>query len=163
MWESSGGTRSEFREICVNVLGKLAVAALAGWAVLAAAEFVLLFGVFRVFAMVMGPELLPSLKVVLDMGALAACGWVAGRVGRPRVVAAACLCAAGIAAFDLSPYLPLNVSWLLRLTINAIRDSRYLTSLLTLLGIHVLLFGSLFAGARLSCPRASIAIPLHID
>jgi hypothetical protein len=134
-------------------IGRLLVAALAGWAALAASELVLLFGVLRVFALVLGPELLPSLKVVLDMGALAACGWVAGRVGRPRVAAAAVLAAAGLACFDLTPYLLLNVPWLLRLTLNAVRDSRYLSSLLTTLMMHALMFGSLVAGAYLSRPR----------
>ncbi len=129
------------------------LAALAGWAVLVAAELVLLFGVLRVFALVMGPELLPSLKVVLDMAALAACGWVAGRVGRPHIVAAAVLTAAGLACLDLTPYLVLNVPWLLRLATNAVHDSRYLSSLLSTVMIHALMLGSLFAGAYLSRPR----------
>lgn len=131
----------------------LLVAALAGWSTLAVTEGILLFGALRVFALFMGPELLPSLKVVFDMGALAACGWVAGRIGRPRIVAAAALTAAGLACFDLTPYLVLNVPWLVRLAINAIRDSRYLTSLLSTVTIHALMFGSLVAGAYLSRPR----------
>ena len=129
---------------------------------LAATEFVLLFGALRLFALILGPELLPSLKVVLDMVALAACGWTAGRVARPRNAAAAVLTAAGLACFDLTPYLLLNVPWLLRLTINAVSDSRYLSSLLSTLTIHALMFGSLIAGAYLSRPReAPIGLGVH--
>ena len=135
------------------VCSSLLVAALAGWAVLVIAELVLLFGAIRVFALVMGPDLLPSLKVVLDVGALAACGWTAGRVGRPRVWAAALLTAAGLAVYDFTPYLPLNLPWVLRLAQNALGDSRYVSSLFATLTIHALMLGSLFAGAQLSRPR----------
>jgi hypothetical protein len=86
------------------------VAALAGWAVLAAAELVFLLGALRLFTMMLGPELLASLKVVLDMAVLTACGFIAGRVGRPRTMAAAGVTAAGLMAFDLTPYVLLNVS-----------------------------------------------------
>lgn len=136
----------------INVFSRLLVAALGGWAALAVTELVLLFGVLRLFAMVIGPELLPSLKVVLDMGALTACGWTAGRLGRPRTMAAAVLTAAGLTAFDLTPYVPLNVPWLLRLAANAVSDSRYLSSLLATAITHALMFGSLIGGAYLSRP-----------
>jgi hypothetical protein len=129
------------------------MASLAGWAVLVITELVLLFGAIRVFALVLGPDLLPSFRVVLDMGALAACGWVAGRVGRPRVWAAATLAAAGLVVGDFTPYLPLNVPWVLRLAKNALGDSRYVSSVFATLTIHALLLGSLFAGAQLSRPR----------
>lgn len=147
---------------CAAVCGRLIVAALAGWAALAAAEFVLLFGVLRFVAMVMGTELLPSLKVVLDMAALAACGWVAGSVGRPRTMAAAGLAAAVLTGFDLTPYLLLNVPWLMRLTANAVSDSRYLPSLLNTLAIHALMFGSLLFGASRSRAReAPMGLGVH--
>lgn len=134
-------------------VGRLLVAALAGWAVLAALELVLLFVVLRLLAMAIGPELLPSLKVVLDMAALTACGWVAGRLGRPRNTVAAGLTAAGLALGDLTPYVLLNVPWLVRLIANSVGDARYLPSLLTTLIMHALMFGSLAAGAYLSRPR----------
>jgi hypothetical protein len=137
----------------LDICRSLLVAALAGWAVLVITELVLLFGAMRVFAWAMGPELLPSLKVVLDMGALAVCGWFAGRVGTPRVLSAAGLAAAGLAVYDFTPYLPLNVPWVLRLAKIALSDSRYLSSLPTALIVHALMFGSLFAGAQLSRPR----------
>ena len=120
---------------------------------LAVAELFVLFGAIRVFGLVVGSDLLPSLKIVLDMGALAACGWMAGRVGRPRVWAAALLTAAGLAVGNFTPYLPLNVPWFFRLAQNALGDSRYVSSLATTLTIHALMFGSLFAGAQLSRPR----------
>jgi hypothetical protein len=146
----------------VAVCSRLFAAALAGWAALAAAEFVLLFAVLRLVAMVIGTELLPSLKVVLDMGALAACGWIAGRVGRPCTMAAAGLAAAGLTGFDLTPYMLLNVPWLMRLTTNAASDSRYLPSLLNTLAIHALMFGSLFFGASRSRLReAPIGLGVH--
>ena len=140
----------------LTVCRRLLVAALAGWAALVAVELVLLFGVLRLVGIVMGTELLPSLKVVLDMGALAACGWIAGRVGRPRTMAAAGLAAAGLAVFDLTPYMLLNVPWLMRLTTNAVSDARYLPSLLSTLAIHALMFGSLLFGASRSRPREEL-------
>jgi len=145
-----------FLAICSSLL----VAALAGWAVLAITELVLLFGAMRVFARLMGPDLLPSFKVVLDMGALAICGWVAGRVGTPRVFSAAGLAAAGLAVYDFTPYLPLNVPWVLRLAKDALDDSRYLSSLSAAFIIHALMFGSLFAGAQLTRPRKR---PIMLD
>ena len=152
----------DFIQPWLAVCTRLLAAAFAGWAALVAAELLVLFGALRLFAMVMGPELLPSLKVVLDMAALAAGGWVAGRVGRPRTMAAAALTAAGLTAFDLTPYLPLNVPWLLRLTTNAVGDSRYLSSLLITLTMHALMFGSLLAGAYLSRPpEPPIGLGVH--
>jgi hypothetical protein len=136
----------------LDVCSRLFVAVLAGWAALVIIELVWLFGVLRLFAMVIGPELLPSLKVVLDMGALTACGWTAGRLGRPRKMTAAVLAAAGLTAFDLTPYVLLNVPWLVRLAANAVGDSRYLSSLLATMIIHALMFGSLLGGAYLSRP-----------
>ena len=138
------------------------MAAIAGWAVLVATELVLLFGALRLFAMVMGPELLPSLKVVLDMGTLTGCGWIAGRVGRPHTMAAVSFTAAGLAGCDWTPYVPLNVPWLFRLIANAAGDSRYLSSLLTMVTIHALMFGSLLGGAYLSRPREAV-IRLGVD
>ena len=138
------------------------MAALAGWAVLVAMELALFFGALHLIAMVIAPDLLPSLKVVLDMGTLMACGWIAGRLGRPRAMAAAGLTAAGLTVFDLTPYVLLNVPWLLRLMANAVSDSRYVSSLLTTLTMHALLFGSLLAGAHLSRPReAPIRLRVH--
>jgi len=128
--------------------------------VLVILELVLLFGAMRVLARVMGPVLLPSLKVVLDMGVLAVCGWFAGRVGTPRVLSAAGLAAAGLAVYDFTPYLPLNFPWVLRLAKDALGDSRYLPSLSATLIIHALMFGSLFAGAQLSRPRKR---PIMLD
>jgi hypothetical protein len=67
-------------------------------------------------------------------------------------MAAAVLTAAGLAAFDVTPYVLLNVPWLLRLAANAVIDSRYLRSLLATVIIHALMFGSLLGGAYLSRP-----------
>lgn len=145
--EASGHTQR-----FLTIGSRLLVAALAAWAALALAELILLFGAMRVFALVLSPDLLPSLKVVLDMGALAICGWVAGRVGAPHVWIAAGLAAAGLSVYDFTPYLPLNVPWLFRLAENALGDARYLPSLGTTLTIHALMLGSLFAGAQLSRP-----------
>lgn len=143
----------------VRVCGTLLLAALAGWAALVATELVLYFAVLPLLAMVLGSELLASLKAALDLGALTVCGWVAGRVGSPRVMAAAVLTAIGLALFDLTPYLPLNVPFALRLLRNAFGESRYAWSLLTTLLVHIVFFLSLFFGARRS--RASTA-PLRL-
>jgi hypothetical protein len=77
-------------------------------------------------------------------------------------MAAAGFAAAGLTGFDLTPYMLLNVPWLMRLTTNAVSDSRYLPSLLNTLAIHALMFGSLFFGASRSRPReAPIGLALH--
>lgn len=135
--------------VCISLF----IAAVAGWATLLAAEIISLFGALPLFATVIGASLLPSLKVVLDMAALAASGWISGRLGRPRAMQAAVVAALGLALFDLEPYIPLNVGWLLRLAGDAIGDSRYVSSLLTTLTLHVLMLGSFFAGAHFSRPR----------
>lgn len=147
---------------CLRVFGKLLAAAVAGWAALVVVELVLLFGAIPLLGMLMGSDLLAPLKVVLDLGALAACGWVAGRAGRPHVTAAAAVTAAGLALVDLTPYAPLNVPFLLRSIINAFGDSRYAWPLLTTLFLHAVLFRTLFIGARLSRPRA-LPLGLGID
>jgi len=154
---SRGSIQGQLHD-CTRIL----VAAIAGWAVLVATELIVLFGALRVFAVALDPGLLPSLKVVLDMGALAACGWIAGRLGRPRVMTAAALTVAGLALADLTPYLPLNVPWVLRLTINAAVDTRYVSSLITTVTVHALMFGSLLAGAHLSRPRDT-PVSLGVD
>ncbi len=141
---------------------RVMIAALAGWAVLLVSELIVVFGLLRLLALVLSADLLPSLKIVLDMAILATSGWVAGRIGRARTMAAAGVTAAGLCLFDLTPYLLLNVPWLLKLTVNAVSDSRFLSSLLTTLTMHALLFGSLFIGARFSRPRqAPVGLGMH--
>lgn len=135
------------------VCARLLTAAVAGWTVLATTKLVVLLCTTRILALIMSPDLLPSLLVVIDMGALAACGWMAGRVGRPRVWPTAILAAAGLSLYDFTPYLPLNVPWVFRLAKNTFSDSRYVSGLSATLTIHALMLGSLFAGAQLSRPR----------
>jgi len=60
--------------------------------------------------------------------------------------------AATLSFRDLDPLLAINVPWLVRLAADALRDSRYLGSLVDTASEHSLLFGSLFAGALLSRP-----------
>lgn len=133
--------------------GLLLLATVAGWVFLSAAEVVLILGVLPLLAMVMSRDLLPSLKIVLDMAALGSAGWVTGRIARPNVFAAATLLFVGLACVDLTPYLLLNVPWLLRLTLNTLQDTRFLNSWFSTFAMHVLLIGSVFAGANLSRPR----------
>ena len=67
--------------------------------------------------------------------------------------------AATLAFWDFGEMLEIKVPWLLRLAGDALRDPRYLTSLVDTAVMHVFLFGSLIAGALASRARTA---PLSI-
>lgn len=100
-------------------------------------------------AAILGPAWFPTARVLLDCGVLVAAGWVAGRTGPTLAVV---LFAAMLTPRDFDPLLPLNVPWLLRLILDSLHDSRYLESVVTTAFGQALLFGCLFAGARLARP-----------
>lgn len=96
---------------------------------------------------------IPTLGLTLNCFELAAAGFVAGRSSRARPVLAVLAFAATIAVIDFGEAMPMNVRWLIRLSGDAIQDSRFFDSWLTTLGAHALLFGSLVTGGMLSRPQ----------
>lgn len=120
-----------------------------GWVMLFVLAYLMELLLVR-FARAFGPVWFPTGRALLDCGALVAAGWVAGRKSPGLAVV---VFAATLTLRDFNPLLPLNVPWLLRLIIDSLRDSRYIESLFTTAAGQALLFGCLFAGARLGRPR----------
>jgi hypothetical protein len=109
--------------------------------------------VLRWMAPFLGPSWIPTAHLGFECAAMAAAGFVAGRFNRSHPMWTAGLLAATFCVTDFRGAIAVNVPWLIRLAWNSFHDSRYLDSLVTSLGTHVLLFGCLIAGAMLSRPR----------
>lgn len=124
---------------------------LAGWLTLIVIAYAVEGPLLRWTAPLFGPVWIATAHLALDCLTLAAAGWVAGRLNRPHSIPTALLFAATLCFWDFGS---LNVPWLLRLGWNTFHDSRFLEPFATSAETHVLLFGSLFAGALLSRPRA---------
>ncbi len=107
-------------------------------------------------APLLGPEWFPTARVILDCCALSAAGWVAGRLRRERALLSASIFAVTLSLRSFDPLLPLDVPWLLHLSFDTVRDSRYLESLATTAVAQAILFGCVFCGARLARPRTPI-------
>jgi len=123
-----------------------------GWAALVPLAYITERLLLRWTASLLGAGWLPTVRVTLDGLALAATGWMIGRVHRSAPISGVLAFAATLSFRDLDPLLAINVPWLIRLVADALRDSRYLGSLVETASEHLLLFGSLFAGALLSRP-----------
>ena len=141
---------------------KLAVRAiLVGWIALLLITFLverpLLLWVVPLF----GGSWFPTARLALDCLAMAATGWITGRLNRPRPVFGVLVFAATLTVWDFGPMLPMDVPWLVRLSRDAVADSRYIDSLVTAITTHALLFGSLIAGGLLSRDRKG-ALPSWI-
>jgi hypothetical protein len=93
------------------------------------------------------------MHLFFDCGVVAAAGFVAGRLGRPRSVLAGSILAVSFCLWDFEGALALNVPFLVRLIWNSFHDAGYLDALVGSLEVHVLLFGCLTAGVMLSRPR----------
>ncbi|HEX5227846.1 MAG TPA: hypothetical protein VFW44_09055 [Bryobacteraceae bacterium] len=105
----------------------------------------------------LGPSWLPTARVFLECGTLAVAGWFVGRWDRLGVW----LVAAIIAIPNLSHVPGIDVAWLIRLLLDSFRDSRYVASFFNFLGVHILMFASLFIGARLSRPRERTSLRIQ--
>jgi hypothetical protein len=100
-----------------------------------------------------GPSWRATISVTLQCAALAAAGWVAGRLSRPDSVIAAVVFAATLSLWDFGDLLEINLRWMLRLTADAIRDPVYRDAWAATLGTHVVLYGCLIGGGLLGRPR----------
>jgi hypothetical protein len=125
---------------------------LAGWGTLLLLAYLLEHPVLVWTTPILGVKWLATAGLALDCMALAATGWVVGRVNRPDSLLGVLTFAATLTFWDLTSVVAINIPWLLRLVANALRDSVYLSSLLTTAASQVLLFASLFTGGLLSRP-----------
>src|ERR1700722_4049809 len=104
----------------------LARAVLAGWI-----SLLLMISLIAHFLLVsaglfLGPEWLETAKLALDCVFLAGAGWIVGRLGGRKAVF---IFATSLVFWNFGDRLAVNVPWLLRLTVNSLRDTRYLESL----------------------------------
>ena len=123
-----------------------------GWGTLLLLAYLLEHPVLRWVTPILGVQWLATAGLALDCMALAATGWVLGRLNRPDSLLGVLSFAATLTFWDFTPVVAVNIPWLLHLAANALRDSVYLSSLLTTAASHALLFGSLIAGGLLSRP-----------
>jgi hypothetical protein len=133
---------------------------LLGWAVLLAAVYFVDPPLLRLFAKSFDASWFPTAHLALACSALAATGWIVGRASRPASLLSVSIFALTLAFWNAAGTLGIQIPWLLRLAADALHDSRYWGSLLTTAVMQFFLFGSLFAGARLS--RQASGKPLSI-
>jgi hypothetical protein len=125
---------------------------LVGWATLLPLTYVVERPLLIWTARLVGAHWVATAKLSLDCLALAATGWVIGRLHRSAPLLGVLAFAATLCFRNLDPLLAIDVPWLLRLAVDAFRDTRYLDSLFTTAAQHLFLFGSLIVGALLSRP-----------
>lgn len=82
-------------------------------------------------------------RLALDCAAMAATGWVVGRLNRASAILA-------VIAFAVT--LTINIPWLLRLIVNTLRDNHYLSSLVSTATSQTFLFGSLLGRRAVEPP-----------
>lgn len=125
---------------------------LTGWATLLLLAYRLEHPLLVWVTPALGVKWLATAGLALDCTALAATGWIVGRLNRPDSLLGVLTFAATLTFWDFTPVVAVNIPWLLRLAMNGLRDSVYLGSLLTTAVSQALLFGSLLAGGLLSRP-----------
>jgi hypothetical protein len=128
-------------------------AVLCGWAALLGLSYLLEGPLLRWTVPLLGMEWFPTERLALDCLVLTAAGWAAGRSHRSRAVAATLAFAVTLLPWNLDQVVSLDFPWLARLTVDAIRDSRYLGGLLTVGVTQAFLWGCLAAGGLLARPR----------
>ena len=122
-----------------------------GWVSLGLMVFLLEHPLLHLAAPVIGAQWIATATLGFDCAALAATGWVVGRLGRPSPMLSVLVFAATLTVWDLSFMVGINVPWLLRLAVHALRgDSSYLSSLVSTAASQILLFGCLLGGGMLS-------------
>ena len=127
---------------------------LIGWATLLLIALLLERPLLGWTAPILGVKWLATAALALDCANLVATGWVVGRLNRTGPIFGVLVFAATLTFSDFTPVLAINIPWLLHLAADALRDSGYLSSLITTAVSQALLFGSLLAGGLLSRPPA---------
>jgi hypothetical protein len=100
----------------------------------------------------LGASWFPTAELVLECVGLLATGWIIGRWNQFDAVRVTLVFAVMLAIRDFGLVPSINLRWLFQLLRDVFGSLRYLDSLVTAVVTHALLFGSLFAGARLSRP-----------
>jgi hypothetical protein len=122
----------------------------AGWAALIALTYLAERPVLLLTAPVVGSHWVATTSLSLDCLKLAATGWAIGRLHRAAPLPGVLAFAATLSLFNLEAWMPLDVPALIRLAMDAVRDTPYWDALATMAVQHVLLFGSLIVGGLLS-------------
>jgi len=126
-----------------------------GWAMLCVLTILVERPLLFWTAPLLGGSWLPTAQLGLECAALAATGWIVGRWNRSDAIAGALVLGVMVAVWDFGLVPSINVPWLFRLAVDSFGNARYVESLITAAATHVLLFGSLIGGARLSRPRGT--------
>src|SRR5260370_19211280 len=100
-----------------------------GWATLLFIAFLLEHPLLVWTAPILGGKWLATAGLALDCTALAATGWVVGRLNRTSPIFGVLVFAAPLTFWDLTPLLASNIPWLFHLAPRALRHSSYLRSL----------------------------------
>lgn len=131
-------------------------AILTGWAALFFLSYAVERPVLALGYRWIGGSWWASVSVALDLLVLAASGWMVARLHRPWQTAMLLVFTLSLAPFDVGSYtgqtMALNFPWLLKLTWNAVGDSRYLSGLLSSLVTNGLLVACLWTGGRAGGP-----------
>jgi len=130
---------------------------LLGWGMLLSVAYLVERPLLNLIARGLGANWFPTVRLTLDCSVLAGTGWVIGRLGGANPILAVMAFGATLTLWDLEELVEVRVPWLLRLAIDALRDSRYWDSFVSTAVIQTFLFGSLVAGAILSRRTPSIA------
>ena len=123
---------------------------LVGWVMFVPLTYLVARPILLWMAPWLGAAWLPTAQLSLDCLALAAAGFGIGRLHRSAPVSGALAFAATLCFFNLDPFLPINVPWLIRLAADAFHDTRYWGALEATALQHLFLFGSLILGALVS-------------
>jgi hypothetical protein len=132
---------------------------LVGWAALFLLTYILERPLILWTAPLVGAHWLATAKLALDCLALAATGWIIGRLHRSAPLLGVLAFAATLGFFNLDPLLSIDIPLLLRLAVDALRDTSYLSGLATMADQDLFLLGSLIVGGLLSRPPP---IPLSL-
>jgi len=126
-----------------------------GWATLCLIVFLLERPLLHWTALVIGVQWIATARLGLDCAALAATGWVVGRLARPSPMLGVLVFAATLSVWDFSFIVQINMPWLFRLVVHTLSgDGNYLSSLVSTAASQAILFGSLIGGGLLSRQRA---------
>src|SRR5450755_176800 len=127
---------------------------LIGWAALLLIAFLLERTLLVWIAPIVGGSWIATAGLALDCTALAATGWLVGRLHRASPIFGVFVFAATLTLWDFTPLMAINIPWLLRLAANALKDGGYLVSWAPAVPPQPFLLGILLAGGILSPPPA---------
>jgi hypothetical protein len=131
-----------------------------GWVTLLALAFLVERPVLKLIGPILGADWIATASLGLDCAALAATGWVVGRLSRPVPILGVLTFAATLLWCDFTALLAIDIPWLLRLAIHTLSgDGGSFNSLVSTAASQALLFGCLVSGGLLSrAPAEPVSI-----